>query len=133
MTTPATQWQHTVLRETRRLAVPLHTDRMRGLPPGSLTAIASDCATTIGTHGDDLMFGGQHCKTAFNALARGLAAAALTADGGIDWDGLHWCAIPGCQAGSRYDHAEHAPRPPGPDTPPVRPVHALPDLATWTG
>ena len=89
------------------------------LTPSSLTAIATRSAEIIGTHGDDLQYGGKHCAQTFNALARGLAVAALTADGGVDFDGLHWCHIPNCRAASRYDHAHTTdPTPwPGPPEP----------------
>lgn len=102
----ATDTQHMVLRETLRLAVPMHVVEMQHLEPHHLTAIASNSATVVGSHGDALQFGGKHCAKAFNALARGLAAAALTAQGGVDFIGLHWCADPRCRAASRFDHAD---------------------------
>lgn len=83
-------------------AVPLHIQQLRGLPPDQLADIAHTSATTVATHGDDLQYGGRHCAQAFTALARGLAAAALTAWGGITVAGMHWCHTPAC---------------PGPDTP----------------
>ena len=101
----AGSWQRMVLAETLRLAVPMHMAALHGSPPRVLAAVASASATVIGSHGDDLQFGGQHCAAAFNALARGLAAAALTAEGGADYAGLHWCADPWCRAGSRFEHA----------------------------
>ena len=98
-------FQRTVLVETLRLAVPMHMAELHGQPLGVLAGLASKAATTIGSRGDDLQFGGRHCAQAFNALARGLAAAALTAEGGADYAGLHWCADPWCRAGSRFEHA----------------------------
>lgn len=87
-------------------AVPLHIEQLRHLDPDQL---ARQQAVTVATHGDDLQFGGRHCKDAFNALARGLAAAALTAWGGVTVAGAHWCPIRGC---------------PGPDAP-------HPEPSTW--
>jgi len=108
-----TDMQRMVLLETLRLAVPMHIAELRPLAPERRAAIASRCATVLGSHGDALQFGGKHCAEAFNALARGLAAAALTAPGGIDALGGHWCADPSCRAGHRFDHAD--------DEPPVEP------------
>jgi hypothetical protein len=104
-----------VLRETLRLAVPLHMRELRDRPARILAAIASQAATTIGSHGDALQYGGKHCAQAFSALARGLAAAALTVEGGVDFQGLHWCRIPNCQMKHRFEHAPAA----GPDVQPA--------------
>lgn len=107
--TAAAEAQQMVLRETLRLAVPMHMVELCGLDPDHLAAIASHAATAIGSHGDALQYGGKHCREAFNALARGLAAAALTADGGVDYGGQHWCADPRCRATTRFDHANYHP------------------------
>lgn len=104
-----TEMQRMVLLETLRLAVPMHITELRPVAPEQRAAIASRCATVLGSHGDALQFGGKHCAEAFNALARGLAAAALTAPGGIDALGGHWCAVPGCRAARRFDHADDEP------------------------
>ncbi|MEU1787064.1 hypothetical protein ABZ553_14565 [Streptomyces sparsogenes] len=111
MTTPMEPGsvQRTVLLETLRLAVPMHMIELEPLAPEHRAEIASRCATVIGSHGDALQFGGKHCAEAFNALARGLAAAALTAPGGVDALGEHWCADPWCRASSRFDHADDEP------------------------
>lgn len=92
-----------VLVETLRLAVPMHMDELRGLPHDVLVGIARQSAVTVGSHGDALQFGGRHCAEAFNALARGLAVAALTAWGGVTFRGLHWCHVPTC----RDRHSPH--------------------------
>lgn len=47
----AIEAQHGLLRETLRLAVPLHLDEMRDLPADTLLAIASAAADTVGCHG----------------------------------------------------------------------------------
>lgn len=135
--TDTVERQRMVLRETLRLAVPLHIHDLRDRTPSSLAALAERCADTIAAHGDDLQYGGKHCRETFNALARGLAAAALTADGGADFLDLHWCADPACRAESRFDHADpdwDEPWPPDPDEPPepaARPIHTLLDLSAW--
>ncbi|MFD8626664.1 hypothetical protein ACFV4E_22735 [Streptomyces hygroscopicus] len=101
--------QRMVLLETLRLAVPMHMAELRPLEPSHRAEIASRCATVIGSHGDALQFGGKHCREAFNALARGLAAAALTVPGGVDFLGAHWCTDPWCRAKNRFDHADDEP------------------------
>ncbi|MFF7411585.1 hypothetical protein [Streptomyces lydicus] len=130
----ATWHQQMVLRETLTLAVPMHMADLHGLPPRMLAAIASDSATTIGSRGDVLQFGGKHCADTFNALARGLAAAALTADGGVDFAGQHWCADPYCRAASRFDHAPDVDDAELPEPPPVpvpRATHDVPLTGTY--
>jgi hypothetical protein len=122
---PADDMRTMVLLETLRLAVPLHIDDMRHLDPQHLTRVAQSAAATVGSRGDDLQFGGRHCAEAFNALARGLAAAALVAWGGVTFNGLHWCPTPGCLA---VDDDHPQPWPWTPRTvPPQRPVHDVPD------
>lgn len=53
--------------------------------------VARDAATEIGSHADDLQFGGKRCASTFAALARGLAAISF-APGGVSFLGAHWCA-----------------------------------------
>lgn len=120
MTDERTEWQRSVLLETLELAVPLHMAELRDLPADTLADIAAAAGTTVGCHGDDLQFGGKHCAPTFNALARGLAATALTAWGGVTWQGLHWCTIPGCTSPDA-DHPQ-----PHPTPPPPLPWHARP-------
>jgi len=127
----AADTQRMVLRETLRLAVPLHIRELDGLPLSVLMAISARSAAVVGTHGDDLQYGGKHTREAFNALARGLAVAALTAWGGIEFDGLHWCTTPGCRTPDDTD-AHPQPHPDAVRAPaPRRPVDTLPDLSTW--
>ena len=83
---------------TLQLAVPLHIDELRHRDDRQRITIAGRCADVIAAHGDDLQYGGKHCAAAFNALARGLAAAAYQ-PGGVTFAGaLHWCtaAHEGC-------------------------------------
>lgn len=125
--------QRMVLLETLRLAVPMHMDELQGFTPERRCEIASRCATVLGSHGDALQFGGKHCREAFNALARGLAAAALTAAGGVDALGGHWCADPWCRADSRFDHADDEPAATEPEliTTPRQIADVLRDLADY--
>lgn len=116
--------QTMVLRETLRLAVPLHVEKLRGLDGEQLAAIANATATTVGSHGDDIQYGGRHCAEAFNALARGLAAAALAAWGGVTFDGMHWCPVVGCP-GVDDDHPQPWPWTPRP-VPQPRAVRDVP-------
>lgn len=130
----AAETQRTVLRETLLLAVPLHMVELHGRDPETLAAISTNSASVVASKGDTLQFkGGKRGEAAevFNALARGLAAAALTAEGGIDFLGLHWCAVPNCRAESRFDHAEPGGELQPPDQPAARAIHTLPDLSTW--
>lgn len=127
-TDPATEWQRTLLRETLQLAVPLRIKELRDATAGQLTAAAA----AVG-HGDDLLHGGPYCRQGFAELTRALAIAALLADGGVDYIGLHWCAIPYCRAGSRFDHVDDTDAELWPTEPPPRPVETLPDIAAWTG
>ncbi|WP_157876173.1 hypothetical protein [Peterkaempfera griseoplana] len=104
------------------MAVPLWMDQLRNCTPEQVLARASRCATVVGSQGDALQFGGKGCATAFNALAEGLACAALTAQGGVDFVGLHWCTRPACRAASRYDHADEYPATTPATVPAPRPV-----------
>lgn len=49
-----------------------------------------EIATLVGTHGDDLLFGGEHCVETFAATARALACLAFQ-PGGVTVFGLHFC------------------------------------------
>lgn len=125
--------QRMVLLETLRLAVPMWMRELHGWPFEYLLITAARDSETVAAHGDDLQFGGKHCADAFHALARGLAIAAILAEGGVDFLGLHWCATPNCRAGSRTDHADDTAPDEWADESPPRPVETLPDIAAWTG
>ncbi|MBI0296316.1 hypothetical protein JBE04_18055 [Streptomyces sp. PRKS01-29] len=129
-----TDTQQSLLRTMLLIAVPMHIDKLCPLTPMRRCEIAHQCADVVAQHGDDLQAGGGHCAEAFNALARGLAAAALTAPGGVDALGGHWCADPWCRAASRFDHADTeqaATDDPEPITTPRQVADVIRDLADY--
>ncbi|MFD9561534.1 hypothetical protein [Streptomyces sp. NPDC059994] len=100
--------ENVVLVESLRLAVPLHMMILHEHAPAELVRIAETAASVIGSQGDVLQFGSPQrgeAAQAFNALARGLAAAALTAQGGATFMHLHWCTVPVCP-GPEEEHPE---------------------------
>jgi hypothetical protein len=94
-----------LLEVTLEAAVPLHIYEIRDRSQRWLLGEAQRCATIVGSQGDVLQYGGKGCAAAFNALARGLAVAALVSDGGVTWRGQHWCRMPGCPSGEAHDCA----------------------------
>jgi hypothetical protein len=106
--TAAHQQQRSLLRDTLRFAVPLQMVELLSQPQATLIDLAQEAAQIIAVHGDDLQFGGAHCAAAFSALARGLAISALLSEGGVDFDGQHWCTDPTCKAAGRLQHATTA-------------------------
>ncbi|MGW1815545.1 hypothetical protein ACWCQM_18535 [Streptomyces sp. NPDC002125] len=96
------------LLETLRLAVPLHIAELRDRPTDVLVAIASESASVVGSKGDVLQFHSPKrgaAAEAFNALARGLAAAAIVTHGGVTFAGSHWCTVRACP-GPDADHPQ---------------------------
>ncbi|MGW4550018.1 hypothetical protein ACWEN4_27285 [Streptomyces violaceorubidus] len=96
------------LLETLRLAVPLHIAELRDRPTDVLVAIASQSASVVGSKGDVLQFHSPKrgaAAEAFNALARGLAAAAIVTHGGVTFAGSHWCTVRACP-GPDVDHPQ---------------------------
>lgn len=81
---------HPLLEAMLPVAVLTALDDLARLPDTERQHLASEAATTIGSHGDDLMFGGKHTAAAFAALARALALLAHQ-PGGVTFAGLHWC------------------------------------------
>jgi hypothetical protein len=81
--------------------VPLHILELRRWSPERRAAAAADAATTIGSHGDALLFGGRQCAETFNALALGLALLAHQ-PGGVAFAGEHWCTDPHAGCPSPY-------------------------------
>lgn len=84
-----------LIRLTLSAAVPMHVHEIRGHTADWLLQESQRCADVIAGKGDVLQYGGKGCADAFNALARGLACAALVAEGGVTWQGMHWCAEQG--------------------------------------
>jgi len=102
------------LVETLRLAVPLHIAELRDRPTDVLVAIASQSASVVGSKGDVLQFHSPKrgaAAEAFNALARGLAAAAIVTHGGVTFAGSHWCTVHAC-SGPDADHPQPDVTPP---------------------
>jgi hypothetical protein len=71
------------------VAVTIEIDRMRRLALDEVLDIARASSDVVAAHGDDLQFGGKHCRETFVALARGLAAASFV-PGGIRFLGRRW-------------------------------------------
>lgn len=78
-----------VLEATLQVAVPLWVEELRALAPEERAARAQEAALFIAAHGDDLQFGGPHCREAFNRLAEGLALLSFQ-PGGVRFAGLHF-------------------------------------------
>ncbi len=106
--------ENIVLIETLRVAVPWHMLILSSRSPAALQRMAKEASSVIGSKGDVLQFRSPkkgESAAAFNALARGLAAAALVAWGGATFAGLHWCTVRACPG----PDAEH-PKPDFDDT-----------------
>lgn len=91
--------ENIVLTETLRVAVPWNMLILSSCSPAALQRIATGASSVIGSKGDVLQFRSPKKgapAAAFNALARGLAAAALVAWGGATFAGLHWCTVRAC-------------------------------------
>lgn len=73
------------------VAVPLRIEEIRDWTHEQRAERASDVATIIASHGDDLLYGGKNCANAFNALALGLACLAFS-PGGVKLFGLDFQA-----------------------------------------
>ncbi|GAB3162119.1 hypothetical protein GCM10027258_80500 [Amycolatopsis stemonae] len=81
---------HPLLEAMLPVAVLTALEEISHLTTTERQHLAAEAATTIGSHGDDLMFGGKHTAAAFAALARALAVLAHQ-PGGVTFAGLHWC------------------------------------------
>lgn len=108
---------HVSLVESLRFAVPCYLDQLRDATEADLIRAAKRCAWAVGERGDMVMFTSRADRTAnqrnsaalaFEGLARGLAAIALT-EGAVSFASLHWCVRP---------HAD-CPTPPRPEPKPV--------------
>jgi hypothetical protein len=84
-----------LLIETLRFAVPLWIVKVRAWTAAERIRRAGTCAHIIASHGDALQFPEKNTTAmAFNALAEGLAIAALQ-PGGVTYGDQHWEADPG--------------------------------------
>jgi hypothetical protein len=110
---------HPLLEMMLPVAVLIALEEIAQLTDTERERRASESATTIGSHGDDLMFGGRHTSDAFAALARALAVLAHQ-PGGVTFAGLHWCVGSGhhgtreqapCAAEFAREQAHSTPRP----------------------
>lgn len=84
----------TLLADCLEAAVPLHIWVMKDWSPEARMWTGRDMADYISAHGDVILYRGHkqgESGRAFNALAKGLAAAAYQ-PGGVTFHGLHWCA-----------------------------------------
>lgn len=99
-----------LLFTTLDAAVPLRIAELRDLDDMGRLALAAGAAAALAEHGDDLQYGGAHCRDAVAALIRGLAVGAY-APGGISFGGHHWCAAGcDCPAAHLQDRAVHTGR-----------------------
>lgn len=89
-TPPATPRAELLMRSLD-VGVFMATADLQRLPWAEVEAHARAAAEAVASHGDDLEFGGKHCKSTFAALARGLAALSFP-PGGVVFGGSHWCA-----------------------------------------
>jgi hypothetical protein len=103
-------------------AVPLRIVELASSSDEQRLALVAGTVDTICTHGDDLLFGGKHCKETFAALVRALAVAAYQ-PGGITFAGRHWCAAYcDCPTAARQGRDVPPSRPPDPRPPDPPPV-----------
>jgi hypothetical protein len=130
-----------LLRTHLAAMVPLRIHELRDQPDWALEEIRAALPDRIQKGADTVQFGGGkrgEAGQSIGAWTTGLAFLALQAEGGVDFQGMHWCAIPHCRAASRFDHADPdwdepwpSPEPGEPTDPSARPVTTLPDLSTW--
>jgi len=75
---------------TLGVAVPMRIEEMSTWDDAARQSMTTWSVDIVCAHGDDLLYGGEHCAKAFNALAQGLAILAYR-PGGVTFAGLHWC------------------------------------------
>lgn len=76
-----------------QVAVPLWIDRLQDQPVEHILERAKACGEYVAEKGDIIQWRSKKqgaSAEAFNRLAEGLAAMALTAQGGVSFLGLHW-------------------------------------------
>jgi hypothetical protein len=125
-----------VLLSSLECAVPMHLWELRGASDAQRAEVGERCAQVIVEQGDVLLYGGKGCAGAFNALARGIAAAACQ-PGGVTVFGRHWCTDhAACHEAEAWAAAqprlsvEHPPVEPTPARRPVVDVHLPGDAPT---
>ncbi|MEU5417871.1 hypothetical protein [Streptomyces sp. NPDC020667] len=81
---------------------PLVIAELRNAGPGEVERLRVEAANELGSHGDDLQYGGRHQASSRTALATGFGILAY-ADGGVTAFGVHACTTPheGCP-GARH-------------------------------
>lgn len=81
---------HPLLEAMLPVAMLSALDEVSHLTDTERHRLSADAATTIASHGDDLLYGGKHAGQTFAALTRALAVLAHR-PGGVTFAGLHWC------------------------------------------
>ena len=94
-------WRRSVLRIHLQAVVPLRMAELADIDPGALLAEMERCwpRDTEGRrdpwvrNADAMAYGsGEQGRESLRNLITGLAVAALVSDGGVTFDGMHWCA-----------------------------------------
>ncbi|WP_289009110.1 hypothetical protein [uncultured Thermomonospora sp.] len=116
------------LHDWLEMVVPLRMVELRDRSAEELAALGRAQTAVIASRGDVLQFGGRGAAQAAAALATGLAALALTSEGGVTFGPLHWCSTEHADCPSRPALAHLGPRAlPVPVTPTSpRPVQDIP-------
>lgn len=116
---------HGLLRTHLAFAVPLRIEELQQQPDWALDQLAATLGDRILT-ADAMQYGGGRpgeAARSIGAWTTTLALLALRSDGGIDFNDQHWCALSGCRASSRYEHAPDTDElPDPPDEPRPRPI-----------
>lgn len=82
---------NSILRETVALGVSLARLDLAAMTPDQQSAAIAQARIEEGRwHADDAMFGGPHAAAGIASLIRTLAVLSL-AEGGVTWQGMHWC------------------------------------------
>lgn len=82
-----------LLEASLSVAVPLWIERLRDKPFDFILERARECGQAVAERGDIIQFRSKKkgaSAEAFNRLAEGLACAALVADGGVRFLGMHF-------------------------------------------
>ena len=74
-----------------QMAVPLDMQKLEHLDQDELHVVAKLAGRVVAEKGDVIQFRANGTARATKFLVRGLAAAALLAEGGITFNGLHFC------------------------------------------